>query len=76
MALMVCSSVVCVTGVGSGVEESVHGPLHSQSSHQSEELPPLMGATKEQMELDSWYKRGCETPVCVRGRAGVGGLCV
>ena len=64
MALMVCSSVVCVTGVGSGVEESVHAPLHSQSSHQSEELPPLMGATKEQWSSSRGTKeaekRWCE----------------
>ena len=61
---MVFSSVVCVTGVGSGDEESVHAPLPSQPSYQSEELPPLMGATKEQRSTSRGTKeaekRWCE----------------
>ena len=61
---MVCSSVVCVTRVGSGDEESAHALLHSQPSHQSEELPPLVGATKEQRSSSRGTKeaekRWCE----------------
>ena len=45
---MTCSSVACTVGVGSDDGEFAHSPLHSQPTHQSEELPPLMGATKEQ----------------------------
>ena len=47
-AFITCSSGACSVGVGFGDDESCHSPLHSQPSHQSEELPPLMSAIGKQ----------------------------
>ena len=62
---MTCSSVACSVGVGSGDGEITHSLLYSQPFHQSEELPPLMGAIGKQWDAARGQK---EAEHCWCGR--------